>query len=140
VAHDRHDLIDGWWVSGIADALVARRMPGVIAGQRRRRTAPARRVEHGHGGHRTSSDRTADTTLPYTTTNRPRYRLAWQIERLLELGSPHRGARASSLASVSHSWMPTPASLANDMGRRQVPTARGSVVDDGTGDLFQSAR
>jgi hypothetical protein len=46
VAHDRDDLVDGGWVSGIVHALVARRTAGVIAGQRGRRATPSCRVEH----------------------------------------------------------------------------------------------
>jgi hypothetical protein len=45
--------------------------------------------------------------LPYTTTDRPRYRLPRQTERLLEVGSPPRGARASSAAGVSWSTAET---------------------------------
>jgi hypothetical protein len=46
VAHDGDDLLDGGRVGGIADALVARRAAGVVAGHGRRRTAPPSRVEH----------------------------------------------------------------------------------------------
>jgi hypothetical protein len=47
VAHHRDDLIDGGRVGRVEPALVARRAPGVVAGQGRRRPAPARRIEHG---------------------------------------------------------------------------------------------
>lgn len=38
LTHDRHDLIDRRWIGRIATALVPRRPPGVMAGQRRRRS------------------------------------------------------------------------------------------------------
>jgi hypothetical protein len=47
VAHHRDNLIYGRRVGGVAQALVARRAPGVVAGHCRRRSAPARRIEHG---------------------------------------------------------------------------------------------
>jgi hypothetical protein len=46
VAHDGDDLVDRRWVGGIADAFVARRAAGVIAGHGRRRSAPPGRIEH----------------------------------------------------------------------------------------------
>jgi hypothetical protein len=45
VAHDRDDLVDGGWVSGVVQALVAGRPAGVVAGQRGRRATPSCRVE-----------------------------------------------------------------------------------------------
>ncbi|HYX86239.1 MAG TPA: hypothetical protein VE777_14810 [Gaiellales bacterium] len=46
VAHDRHDLVHRGRVGRVAHPLVARRAAGVIAGQRRGRTAAPGRVEH----------------------------------------------------------------------------------------------
>jgi hypothetical protein len=52
-AHDRHDLLDGWWVSRILLSLVARRAASVIAGHGRGRAAMASGVQQ-HGFHESS--------------------------------------------------------------------------------------
>jgi hypothetical protein len=44
--HDRHDLVHRGRIGRVAHSLVARRAAGVIAGQRRRRAAAPRSVEH----------------------------------------------------------------------------------------------
>jgi hypothetical protein len=46
VAHDGHDLLDRRRVGRVTHPLVVRRAAGVVAGQRRRRATPPRRVEH----------------------------------------------------------------------------------------------
>jgi hypothetical protein len=46
MAHDRHDLLHRRGVGRVAHPFVARRAPGVVARQRRRRATPPGRVEH----------------------------------------------------------------------------------------------
>jgi hypothetical protein len=62
--HDRDDLLDRRRVGWVADALVTRRAPGVVARHGRRRTTPAGGIEHYGHGHGSSSHETADRSAP----------------------------------------------------------------------------
>src|SRR5919108_2269455 len=67
-AHDGDDLLDGWWVCGVADSLVARRpawKSGRVAGERRRPAA---------------SSSSSDMTPPRASDNASRL-LLWRAMR-----------------------------------------------------------
>jgi hypothetical protein len=99
MAHHGDDLVDRGRVRGVADALVAWRTSGVIAGAwspasgagplRRGRTAWLSR---------TSSDPTAGTAGALHGQRRPRYRFPRATERLHKFTSVPRHDRASSRA------------------------------------------
>jgi hypothetical protein len=61
VAHHRNDLLDSRRICWIAQTLVARWTPSVIARKRRRGASPAGDVDQGWGGHGSSDHRFANS-------------------------------------------------------------------------------
>jgi hypothetical protein len=119
VAHDGDDLVDRRWVGGVAHAFVARWSAGVVAGQGRRRAAPPRGIQQ--HGHRTSSDRRADTGAALHGRRRPGYCSPWQTERLHELGPAVPDDRGSSGAGASGARSETPAPARAQQASGTVP-------------------
>jgi hypothetical protein len=102
-AHDGDDLLDGRRVGGIELALVARRAPGVIARQGRRRTAPTGGIEnYGHGHEISSQSHSGQLPLLYQRPARHREVTA-QMARPLPLGNAQPDNRLPRRPRLVHS-------------------------------------